>query len=301
MRIILSLLFLIVSYSSHSVEVYLAKDEAAIPAEISLLLRSLPPENFEALDRKKIEGFVSNYATYSSKLSKTDLFFIVKTEVSKLLLSSRPDTSSLYKSYDTKRLQEIEQKTDWPAYSPWAQYVFRSFLKDAKLLVNDARFPSLWLSSPSGSIEGLQVLRKRVELVLSWVDYFAFTSVVSVNEKLEKLAIKNLGRIEHASWILLSMSYAKENSTNQKPAELFSLSELKSNLKGSSAQEILDKVVDPLLETSMTKLPAPVNDWVPREIENTPFKGETIIKKIDPFYSAPVLLPKPTNDWILSL
>ncbi|PIP90807.1 MAG: hypothetical protein COW01_12375 [Bdellovibrionales bacterium CG12_big_fil_rev_8_21_14_0_65_38_15] len=301
MKRVILLLLLIVTQASHSVEVYLAKDETGIPAEVSLLLRSLPPENVDVLDKKKIEGFVSNYSTYSSRLSKTDLFFIVKTEVSKLLLSSRPDTSSLYKSYDLKRLQEIEQKTDWPAYSPWAQYVFRSFLKDAKLLVNDARFPSLWLNSPSGNIEGLQVLRKRVELVLSWIDYFAFASVVSVNEKLEKLAIKNLGRIEHASWILLSMSYAKENSNDQKPADIFALSELKANLKGNTAQEILDKVVDPLLETSMTNLPVPVNDWVPREIENAPFKGETIIKKKDPFYSAPVLLPKPTNDWILSL
>lgn len=295
------LLCYIIFQNSFAVEVYLPKDENEIPAEISLLLRSLPPENLGLLEKKKIEGFVANYSTYSSRLSKTDLYFIVKTEISKLLLSSRPDTSSLYKSYDAQRLQEIEQKTDWPAYSPWAQFVFRSFLKDAKLLVNDARFPSLWLNSPSGQIEGLQVLRKRVELVLSWVDYFAFASVVSANEKLEKLAIKNLGRIENASWILLTLSYSKDNQTEQKRTDIFSLSELKPNPKNSSAQDILDKIVDPLLETTMTKLPAPVNDWVPREIENAPFKGETIIKKKDPFYSAPVLLPKPTNDWILSL
>lgn len=294
-------ILLLMTFNSYALEVYLPNDESSVPAEVSLLLRSLPPENLNEIDKKKIEAFVGNYATYALNLSKTDLFFIIKTETSKLLLSSRPESSSIYKSYDTKRLQEIEAKTDWAAYSPWAQYVFRSFLKDAKLLVNDARFPSLWMNSPGPNIEGLQVLRKRVELVLSWVDYFAFASVVSANEKLEKLALKNLGRIEHASWILLSISYSKDISAQKKLADVFTLSKLKVNLKNNSAQEILDEVVDPLLETTMTKLPVPVNDWVPREIESAPFKGETIIKKKDPFYSAPVLLPKPTNDWILSL
>ncbi len=285
-----------------ALEVYTPKVESDVPAEISLLLRTLPPENFNDLDRSKIEAFVKNFSLYSKFLKKTDLFFIVKSETSKLLLSSRPESSSLFKSYNSKRILEVESSADWPAYSPWAQFVVRSLIKDARVLVADSRYPSLWTSSPSSSsIQGLQVLRKRVELVLSWIDFFAFASPVSFNEKIQTLAIKTLGRIEQSSWIILTTSYSDELKPLSEEENLFKLTKFDSKPKSKSASDILDEVIDPVLETTMTKLPAPVNDWVPREIDSTPFNGETIIKKKDPFYSAPVLLPKPTNDWILSL
>ncbi len=301
MRALLFLNFLFLSFSICAIEVYTPKEERDVPAEVSLILRSLPPENLDSLDKKKVVAFVDNFSQYSKLLPKSDIFFIVKTEVSKLILSSRPDTSSLYKGYNAKRVLEIEDKADWPAYSPWAQYVARSLLKDAKVLVNDSRFPSLWVNTPNAAIEGLQVLRKRVELVISWIDFFAFASTVSFNEKIDTLALKTLGRIEQSSWLLLTTSYSAELKPLTKEQNLFHLSDLKTQNTLKTSSEVLDEVIDPLLETTITKLPLPVNDWVPREIDSAPFNGETIIKKKDPFYSAPVLLPKPTNDWILSL
>lgn len=284
-----------------ALQVYAAKDENLIPAEIALILSSLPPDNLLPDEKMKLNAFITNFSQYAVQLQKSDLFFVVKAESAKLLLASRPDSSSLYKNFNIDRILEIEKATDWPAYSPWAQFVFRSLIKDAKALVADPRFPSLWVATPGTQVQGLGVLRKRVELVLSWVDYFAFTSNVSVNTEMEKMAIKTLGRIERAAWLLSHLSYPKA-ATDQAPKELlFELIELKANKTAKSAKEILDQMLDPIVETGMPKLPSPVNDWTPEEIPNTPYRGSNIIKKKDPFYSAPVILPKPTNDWIMSL
>ena len=282
------------------VKVYAPKTSESVPAEIELLLRSLAPDNLTPKEKSKLNAFVDNYSQYAARLTKRDLFFISKTESAKLLLASRPETSSILKNYDAKKILELEASTDWPGYSPWAQYVYRSLLKDAKALVSDPRFPSLWLAN-SPAVEGIALLRKRVELVLSWVDYFAYTAVVSINSEMEQMALRTLGRIENGAWILYNTTLSKEDNSNTAKNLLFELIELKDAPKAKTAQQILDSALDPLVETKIPELPAPVNDWIPSEIPNKPFTGKNIIKEKDPFYSAPVILPKPTNDWILSL
>ena len=286
---------------AEALQVYAPKNGEDIPAEIELLLRSLPPSTLLSSEKTKVDAFTINYSRYQQMLSKPELYFVAKTETSKLLLAARPERSTQYRTYNAVRLTDIENTTDWPAYLPWAQFAFRALMKDAKVLVNDARFPSLWTPIETTTTTGneLAVLRKRVELVLSWIDYFAFTSVAAVNSDFEKLALKTLGRIERAAWILSSLSMNPEPKDN---VNLFELRELKTTKETTlSAKESLDKIVDPIVETAMPKLPNPINDWVPREIPSAPFTGPNIIKSKDPFYSAPAELPEPTNDWIMSL
>ncbi len=300
-KIALLLLLAHTTEALSDVKVYAPKAPDSTSAEVELLLRSLVPENLTPNEKSKLNAFIDNYSQYAARLSKRDLFFIAKTESAKLLLASRPETSSILKNYDSKRILDLEHDTDWPAYSPWAQFVFRSLLRDAKALVTDPRFPSLWVANTPAGIEGLALLRKRVELVLSWVDYFAYTAIVGINAEMEAMAIKTLGRIENATWILYNTTLPKiEDNTNVKSL-MFELIEIKDSPKAKTAQQILDSALDPLVETTIPKLPVPVNDWQPNEIPNKPFAGQNIIKEKDPFYSAPVLLPKPTNDWILSL
>tara|TARA_R110000868_G_C10949166_1_gene767676 strand:- start:7 stop:915 length:909 start_codon:yes stop_codon:yes gene_type:complete len=300
-RIVLLFLFISSTQAHADVKVYAPKDPDSTSAEVELLLRSLVPENLTPKEKSKLNAFIDNYSQYAVRLSKRDLFFIAKTESAKLLLASRPETSSILKNYDSKKILDLENNTDWPAYLPWAQFVYRSLLRDAKALVSDPRFLSLWVANTPANIEGLALLRKRVELVLSWVDYFAYTAIVGINAEMEAMAIKALGRIENATWILYNTTLPKVEDTSTAKSLLFELIEIKDSPKAKTAQQILDSALDPLVETSVPKLPAPVNDWQPNEIPNKPFAGQNIIKEKDPFYSAPVILPKPTNDWILSL
>lgn len=287
--------------SAEELKVYTPKSGIDVPAEIELLLRSLPPATLLSDEKTKVDAFTINFSRYQRMLTKPEIYFVAKTEASKLLLASRPERSTQYRTYNAVRLTDIENTTDWPAYLPWAQFALRALMKDAKVLVNDARFPSLWtpIEANTPNRNELAVLRKRVELVLSWIDYFAFTSVVAVNNDFEKMALKTLGRIERAAWILSSLSKNPEPKENENIFELQALTTTQETPK--TAQESLNKIVDPIIETAMPKLPNPVNDWVPREIPSAPFTGPNIIKGKDPFYSAPAQLPKPTNDWIMSL
>lgn len=297
----LAILLLVPNLNAETLKFYTPKAGIDVPAEVELLLRSLSPTTLLNDEKTKLNAFTTNFSRYQRMLDKPELYFVAKTEAMKLLLASRPKRSVQYQNYNIIRLTEFENASDWPAYSPWAQFAFQSLIKDAKILVSDPRFPSLWkpIEASNSNADDLSVFRKRVELILSWIDYFAFTSVVAVNSDFEKLALTTLGRIERAAWILSSLSKNPEPKEND---NIFELKEIKTTSESpKTAKESLDKIVDPIVETAMPKLPNPVNDWVPREIPNTPFTGPNIIKNKDPFYSAPVQLPKPTNDWIMSL
>lgn len=292
------LALLLVTSLIQAKEFYQPKANEDFPSEIAIILQSLATDRLTPAQLNILDGFLTNLSSYAKQLPKTDLFFVVKSEAAKAILAARPQSSPQYQNYTLNKLKQIEADADWKNLNSWSTYVFRSLLKDANNLVSDARYLSLWrpIENPSAQSEQA-VLRKRVELVLTWVDFLAYTTTSMINERLESLAFNVMERIERGAWLLATLN-AKPLST---PAPLaFELVKIDTE-KEASLSDTLNKVIDPVLEEKTVKLPEPVNDWLPQEIPNGPQSGKNIIQKKDPFYSPPSELPKPTNDWILSL
>ncbi len=298
MRFLVLLALLVPLYAHSKSQVYAVMANHDFPSEIHLLLHSLPLEVLNPQDKAKVEGFVKNFSTYAAQLSTKDIYFIVKSESAKAILAARPRHTPQYQSYTLKKLDEIEEAAGKDSYRPWSKYVFQGLLQDARALVSDARFASLWRPIENSAGQGERaVFRRRVELVLSWVDYLAYTTAALANEKLQEVAFSTLERIERAGWLLSTLNGAPLTTPVPLAFEIKQLEEAGQK----TVEQVLDKVIDPMVQDAAVKLPNPINDWLPREIPSTPQAGKNIIKKKDPFYTPPPALPKPTNDWILSL
>lgn len=294
---LINLLFIFSLHANAKPQVYRPIDIDMVPSEVALILSSLPIESLAPPEKTQLTTFINNFSNYAKQLEKRDLFFITKAEISKFILASRPDRSVQYRSYSQQRIEDILKTTDWDKFSNWSLYIFKSLLSDARSLINDPRYISLWGTNPTNSSE-LTLLRRRVELVLTWVDYLAFTPAEIANQSLDALALRALERIERAAWILTTLSN-RPAITEQK--KLFELGPIDAPAAKDAEGKSVDKIISPIIEASLPKLPSPVNDWIPSEIPNTPHSGTNIIKKKDPFYTTPANLPKPTNDWIMEL
>src|SRR5690606_39308 len=168
-------------------------------------------------------------------------------------LSSRPQRTVQYKTYTLERLSELEKIADWSNYNPFVQYTYRSFLTDAKTLVSDPKFNSLWGQNTNNSAD-YTIYRRRVELVLSWIDYLAYAMASNINEEFENLALKSLSRIERAASLLVQFSQSSKPTSDENIFELTS-KQLQSSPKTES--EILGKIIDPITETTLQTLPEP--------------------------------------------
>lgn len=295
--ILINLLFIFSLHANTKPQVYRPINIDAVPTEVALILSSLPIESLAPPEKTQLTTFIDNFSTYAEQLEKRDLFFITKAEISKFILASRPDRSVQYRTYDLQRIDDILKTTDWNKFSNWSHYIFKSLLSDARALINDPRYISLWGTNPTNSSE-LTLLRRRVELVLTWVDYLAFTPAEIANQSLDALTLRALERIERAAWILSTLSNRPAIAEQKK---LFELGPIDAPASKATESKSIDKIISPVIEAGLPKLPSPVNDWIPSEIPNTPHSGANIIKKKDPFYTTPTNLPKPTNDWIMEL
>ncbi len=234
-------------------------------------------------------------------MKKEEQFFLIKAEIYKEILRSKPSIALNNRFIDPKTLSELEAKAKEYSENQYLSWLITMIKDDLSPLLNSSlRNTYLFQLSNRGPITDseLQKYERKIKILLPWAILFLQQSEAELD-----LMCKNLVKRSLASIKLALVEFNKINKT-QTPSLAENVYKL-SNFKVRSQEEV-DRPQSGALENEL--LSTDFNDeqtdstkvdetqaWQPRE--EKPATRPELFPTPDPSYTPPPELPTAQTDW----
>lgn len=279
--------------------VILAKDH--LPYEFKILtsatnkyLTSLDEHYQLVEDLKQIDASLA-------VMKKEEQFFLIKAEIYKEILRSKPNIVLNNRFVDPKTLNELDAKVKEYSDNPYLSWLIAMIRDDLRpLLSSSLRNTYLFQLNSRGPITDpeLQKYERKLKILLPWAILFLQQSEDELNVTCKKLVKRSLASIK-----LALVEFNKINKT-QTPALAENVYKL-SNFRVRTQEEIAGQtgaLENELLSTDFNQKQQVQNDeaWKPRE-EGIPAIDQATLPELfptpDPNYTPPAELPTAQTDW----
>lgn len=300
MKVLLLLISLTVSANTDINKRKFLVPKSTLPVEMGFLVQSLHMANLNSTEKRIFDQSLIKLDQMFEKLSKEEIYFIIKTEAYKIVLKNKPDLVIQKGSYSKDIIPFFDSYINKEPISPFAKWVLFSIKSDLEDVLESSMFAT-WLvrkkyNNPLDT--NLRRLEKKLELLLPWYEYIKLTPPKDFDNGLKDVMLSLLDRVNLYTMQLISYSnpLALEYSPIRPKFTFFEDREFDISKK-SEFRKTVEKVVDSVLRDQTPQaLPTPVNDWLPKDDGSLP-ENARAYPTLDPNYKAPEDLPKPVDDW----
>jgi hypothetical protein len=280
---------------------------SSLPLDMRLALSHL---QFHYHQPEEIKRNIIILDQFLDLLSEEERLFITKAELYKALFRITRDVSIRIELFDQQTLDIVtrarQESTGLKETHPFFYQLYGSILGDLKPIIESPgyrTFVGKIRTSPSQLTNEELILKRKMEMVLPWIEWFQKGGVDQVNSYLVEAFNDYLNVIisrMNDYFFLTRDENLTLSTTRDGDLSFFTLKDLPAGLNPKPVQEDTDSenletILAPILK-QQDSLPKPVDDWRPRESAQDFFKMAP-----DPNYVAPEALPDPVNDWIQGL
>jgi hypothetical protein len=264
--------------------IYIAKDST--PIEYYYIISSIQQVELSDLDQKEFDELIQIHDQLFSKLSKKEVFFLLKSEIFKSILSFTFKDSITRVNVDSTFVKKISDKIkeNKDEYSPFSLWLNYSFLKDLQIILRDKEFVNIASTKTSK-------LKRQLNLIIPWLIKFE-TLPPGVYEKLiseiymrvlKKISVygQNFYRYSHFEKLEIILPITKFNH--------FRIQKLIAKQNDSNS---IEKILEKPIDNSQDKAPQiKATTWQPK---NDIFQH---YPRPIPNYTPPSNLPSPVSNW----
>ncbi|MCO4792498.1 MAG: hypothetical protein KC493_02205 [Bacteriovoracaceae bacterium] len=291
------------SYAVNKKKILVPKSN--LPVEINFLIQSIQMGKLSPIEKRRIDQTIIKLDQLMEKLSKEEIFFVIKTEAYKVILKNKPDILINRNSYNKDILDKFDPYIKKSKLSPFSKWVLYSIKSDLEEIFESPLFATWKIRKKYKNNLDRKLLRleKKLELLVPWYEYISSTEAREFDENLKPVMMNLLERINLYFFQLVkySSTQAMDLSPIRPKFTYFEEKEFDLDTKSEVISVTLEKVVDSVLkDNTPPALPTPVNDWLPREDGSTPETARAYPTP-DPNYKVPDNLPKPVDDWFNEL
>ena len=276
------------------------------PYELKVLIESF---NMNYLTDEENEHLIKSIKTLDSlmdKLGNSDRYFIAKSTIYTWVLQNSPNVV-VPKDYNVDEFKDIQNIKNLSVFSRWLLSAINSDLNAIKS--SDLYEEFIKKNERDKKKITYKRLRNRIKLIKPWLFLFFKESPEQISLRLIKHQFDLLESII-SHYKLFYRFKGKSLPQASDTMAIFKFQDLTIKKVKLSDEKILTKIDELMENHDKAKLPEPKNDWIiKKEDEWFPKDDIQYTKRmnlnlknpnINPNYTPPKELPKPTNDWDLS-
>jgi hypothetical protein len=286
------------SFSASSNSHVIFQTGKGLPLEFDYILESIQKYITSNKEKTLFKQKISKLDQLFSKMTKEEIFFIIKSESYKTILKIKPQFAIKKSYYDQKSLTVFDKFLSSKTISSFSKWVARSIYNDLKNIYSSSEFTTYMYRKKNSSILTKEyiLIDKKLNILLPWVGYLLLSRPNEFEEDMKKYMTELFEKISiYANQYLQFSKFEKvEISPLKTKLRFFYIKEYIDPIQtdiGSSVLKIEDINIDP--DQFLVDEDA-ISGWVPK---NAP----PVIPTPDPNYIKPDKLPVPTNDWIDNL
>lgn len=280
----------------------------SLPIDMRLALSHL--QYHHPTQREQIKKNIVVLDQYLDLLSEEERLFITKAELYKALFRVTRNAQFRIELFEERTIDVVtrarQESIGLKETHPFFFQLYGSILSDLNTTIQAPGYRSFLnklRSSQSQLNSDELMLKRKLEMILPWVEWFQKGGIDQVNFHLI-LALDDylnvlVSRLNDY-FFLTTMKLPNLITSKEGDLSFFSLKPYPSGLTPSPMAKVedsatIESILAPILNQQVI-LPKPVDDWKPKESAE-----EFFLMQPDPSYVAPEVLPAPVNDWIQGL
>lgn len=270
-----------------------------LPKELIYLTESLQELNLKNIEKTKDND--QSFTDLEKKLqylTKQEVYFLVKSEMYKSVLSFKPPAKIKDMYYQKEILALVEERLKTVSLNSFSQWLITSILKDLNILFESKHYPSFTLERGKGVVtsSSSKKMQKKFNFLLPWIQSFLDEEAQLFQYSLIPVMEKSLSSINKKIGYLISFSEKSTSEETKDGVKYFKeqVIQLDKAGKAISVEDILNPLIGKLKNKN---LPVPVDDWLESEDDFATGLTPVQIQKPSGNYIAPKKLPKPVEGW----
>lgn len=220
-------------------------------------------------------------------LSEEERLMLLKSELYKAHLRLSRGQSVRRESFEPSSVQVVMTILNEKKLDPYTRFILQALSIDLRAIMQDSSYPTFltqWRSGPQNLAPQLQGMKRRLDILLPWVEWLNFGGVEIFEQKLlqavEQAIDSTIARIKN--YLLMTRLPLPQSLPELSSMQFFEAIMIDEQSKKAPGQSVLG-VVDEVIK-SQTPEEKSISGWVPRT-------------EPDPDYVAPEQLPRPVHDW----
>lgn len=285
LTIFLSLLF---SPFVRAQDFYKAKEN--LPTDFALAIHFYQKKSDESAEQMGLK--IRTLDAYLTNLTEEERLMFLKSELYKAHLKLSRGQTVRAESFEPSSLPLVLKTLNEKKLDPYTRFFLQAIAQDLKGITQDSGYPTFlvqWRTGPQNLSPQFQGLKRRLDILLPWVEWLNFNEVEGLELRLFEavdLAVESVtARIRN--YFLMGQVSIPQTLPDKNKMQFFSVVgiEEEKDKPGAGVIEIIDQAIDEELGLQQsTSEDGAVSGWVPRT-------------EPDENYQPPKELPAPVKDW----
>lgn len=285
LTIFLSLLF---SPFVRAQDFYKAKEN--LPTDFALAIHFYQKKSDESAEQMGLK--IRTLDAYLTKLTEEERLMFLKSELYKAHLKLSRGQTVRAESFEPSSLPLVLKTLNEKKLDPYTRFFLQAIAQDLKEITQDSGYPTFlvqWRTGPQNLSPQFQGLKRRLDILLPWVEWLNFNEVEGLELRLFEavdLAVESV-TARMRNYFLMGQVSIPQTLPDKNKMQFFSVVGIEEEKEkpGTGVIEIIDQAIDEELgQQQSTSEDGAASGWVPRT-------------EPDENYQPPKELPVPVKDW----
>lgn len=267
---------------------YQAKEN--LPSDFALAIQFYQKKSDESAEQVALK--IKTLDAYLTKLTEEERLMFLKSELYKAHLKLSRGVTPRAESYEPSSLPMVLKTLNEKKLDPYTRFFLQAISQDLKQITQDSGYPTFlvqWRTGPQNLSPQFQGLKRRLDILLPWVEWLNFNEVEGLELRLFEavdLAVESV-TARMRNYFLMGQVNVPQTLPDKSKLQFFSVVGIEEEKEkpGAGVIEIIDQVIDEEQgQQQTTSEDGAVSGWVPRT-------------EPDENYRPPEELPTPVKDW----